>query len=94
MWKIRLNHGLNGVMITYREGWTFERNFAEDSIREHFKVSGLKGFGIEDIPLAISAAGGILSYMIDTQKASLNHITSLKMYRPEETIVSRFPDTP
>ncbi|MBN1294657.1 MAG: DNA mismatch repair protein MutS [Candidatus Latescibacteria bacterium] len=77
---------LNSVMITYREGWTFERNFAEDSIREHFKVSGLKGFGIEDTPLAISAAGGILSYMIDTQKASLNHITSLKRYRPDETM--------
>ncbi len=77
---------LDGVMITYCEGWKFERNYAEDCIREQFKVAGLKGFGIEDSHLAIAAAGGILSYMAETQKASLDHITAIKRYRPDEAM--------
>ncbi|MFA6471988.1 MAG: DNA mismatch repair protein MutS, partial [Candidatus Latescibacterota bacterium] len=77
---------LGRVMITCREGWTFDRNYAEDKIREHFHVLTLKGFGIEDSPLSIAAAGGILSYLMETQKASLDHIVSLKRYRPAETM--------
>ncbi|MDP2982184.1 MAG: DNA mismatch repair protein MutS [Candidatus Latescibacter sp.] len=77
---------LNGAMITYREGWTFDRNYAEDKIREHFRVLSLKGFGIEDSPPAIAAAGGVLAYLMETQKASLDHIISLKRYRPAETM--------
>jgi len=75
---------LTNVMITYREGWTFDKNYAEDLILEHFKVANLKGFGLEDSPDGISAGGGILSYLIDTQKASLYHINVIKRYRPDE----------
>ncbi|MFC1691935.1 DNA mismatch repair protein MutS [Candidatus Latescibacterota bacterium] len=75
---------LNNVMITYREGWIFDKHFAEDRIREHFKVTNLKGFGIEDSQLGISAAGGTLAYLVETQKASLDHITAIKRYRPDE----------
>jgi len=81
-----LKSRLNGVMITYREGWTFERNFAGDRIREHFNVAGLKGFGIDDSPSGISAAGGALAYLLETQKASLDHITTIGRFRPGETM--------
>ncbi len=74
---------LTNVMITYREGWTFEKSYAEDRILEHFNVTNLKGYGLEDSPYGIAAAGGILSYLIDTQKASLDHITAIKRYRPD-----------
>ncbi len=76
----------NDVMITYREGWTFDKNYAGDLILEHFKVANLKGFGLEDSPDGISAAGGILSYLVDTQKVSLNHINIIKRYRPDATM--------
>ncbi len=77
---------LNNVMISYREGWTFEKNYAEDIILEHFRIANLKGFGLEDSPDGISAAGGILSYLIETQKASLGHINIIKRYRPDATM--------
>ena len=77
---------IDGVMLTYRDGWTFEKNYAAETIRNHFNVAGLSGFGIEDNPLAIASAGGILAYLVDTQKASLGHITAIKRYRPEETM--------
>ncbi|MFC1541745.1 DNA mismatch repair protein MutS [Candidatus Latescibacterota bacterium] len=81
-----IKNRLNGVMITYRDGWTFEKNYAEDLILDHFKVANLKGFGLEDSRFGISAAGGILSYLIETQKVSLNHINVIKLYRPDETM--------
>jgi len=77
---------LNGCMVTFREGWTFERHFAEERILEHFGVASLKGFGIDDSPPGITAAGAALAYLAETQKASLGHITSIKRYRPETTM--------
>jgi len=78
---------LNGAMVTFREGFTFEPHFAEDRIREHFKVASLKGFGIDGMTAAISAAGGALAYLIETQKVSLGHITVIRRYRPEESML-------
>ncbi len=73
---------LGDVMVTFRDGWLFDAQYAADRIREHFRVSGLKGFGIEDSPGAISAAGGVLAYLTETQKTSLGHITAIRRYRP------------
>ena len=75
-----------GVMITVREGWTFDPGYAGDRIREHFRVAGLKGFGIEDSPAAVAAAGAALAYLAETQKASLDHITAIRRYRPGATM--------
>jgi len=74
------------VMITYREGWTFESNYAQDKILDHFRIASLKGFGLDDCPAGIAAAGGLLSYLVDTQKVSLDHINAIKRYRPDETM--------
>ncbi|MFC1511700.1 DNA mismatch repair protein MutS [Candidatus Latescibacterota bacterium] len=77
---------LGDVMITHREGWTFDEKFASDQIKEHFRVAGLKGFGFEDTGPGIGAAGGALTYLLDTQKASLGHMTAIRQYRPGETM--------
>ncbi|HUT62381.1 MAG TPA: DNA mismatch repair protein MutS [Anaerolineae bacterium] len=81
-----IKHRLNGLMITFREGWTFDKHFAEDRILEHFKIANLKGFGIEDSPGGIAAAGATLAYLTETQKASLDHINVIKRFNPEETM--------
>jgi DNA mismatch repair protein MutS len=75
---------LGQTMITTREGFTFDPVFATERIREHFKVAGLKGFGIEDTKPGVAAAGGALAYLIETQKASLDHITAISRYRTTE----------
>lgn len=77
---------LNGIMVTFRDGWTFEPSYAEDAIKEQFRVKNLKGFGLDDTPRGIAAAGGVLAYLQDTQKASLDHINVIKRYRPDETM--------
>ena len=77
---------LPGAMITFREGWTFDRHFAEERIRDHFGTASLKGFGIEDSRHGVAAAGGALAYLQENQKVSLAHITGISRYRPEETM--------
>ena len=77
---------LDGTMITDMDGWQFDRSYAEDRLKEHFHVRSLKGFGIDDSAQAISAAGGMLSYLAETQKASLTHINAIKRYRTDTTM--------
>jgi len=82
----KLRRRFPDVMVTFRDGWTFDPRYARDTILEHFGVTSLKGFGLEDCPRGIAAAGGILSYLVDTQKASLAHITAIGRYRADETM--------
>ncbi|GHO45142.1 DNA mismatch repair protein MutS [Ktedonospora formicarum] len=60
------------------------RYFAEDDARhrllKQFDVSSLEGFGCAHLPLAIRAAGAVLSYVQETQKGLLQHLTSLETY--------------
>ena len=63
--------------ITPYEGWQFD---ARDTLCEHFGVTSLAGFGCEQKPLAIRAAGAIVHYLGETQKAALEQISSLSTY--------------
>lgn len=47
---------------------------------KHFHVTTLMGMGIEDFPSGLIAAGGLMQYLMDTQKTSLEHITHLYPY--------------
>jgi DNA mismatch repair protein MutS len=59
------------------EDWAFQFDYAYENLTEHFQTTSLKGFGIEDLSLAVTAAGGILKYLKDTQHDRLEHITSI-----------------
>ncbi len=60
-----------------RESWTFHLAQAKRSLLEHFKTQSLDGFGCSHLPLAICAAGGLIQYLNETQKTSLQHINQL-----------------
>ncbi len=60
-----------------RESWTFHASHAKRSLLEHFKTQSLDGFGCSHLPLAICAAGGLIHYLNETQKTSLQHINRL-----------------
>ena len=50
----------------------------------HFKVKTLHGFGVEKTPFALRAAGLLLHYIKETQKADIAHITRLREYRVKD----------
>ena len=60
--------------LTQAEPWTFEYESARRTLLGQLNAQSLQGYGLEDRPAAVSAAGGLLQYLRDTQKADLAHV--------------------
>ncbi|GAC1529645.1 MAG: DNA mismatch repair protein MutS [Sediminibacterium sp.] len=60
------------------ESWIFDEAFATESLLKHFNTHSLKGYGIENLPKGIVAAGAILYYLKETEHPHLQHITSIQ----------------
>ena len=63
--------------VTRVEPWTFEHESARRTLLDQFRTNGLEGFGLDAHPFAVSAAGALLHYLRDTQKADLAHVRSV-----------------
>lgn len=57
--------------------WHFDLTAAQQQLQQFFRVHDLSGFGIADQPLAIRAAGALLSYLQQTQQQHLPHLTAI-----------------
>jgi DNA mismatch repair protein MutS len=67
--------------ITPVSGSAFHLASARTLLLEHFRVASLAGFGCDDNPLAVSAAGALLQYVKETQPgASLAHVARMQLY--------------
>ncbi|HTN76537.1 MAG TPA: DNA mismatch repair protein MutS, partial [Pirellulaceae bacterium] len=76
-----------GMLITKRPNWSFAADASQTALAKHFGTAGLEGFGFtDDDTLAVRAAGAVLDYLSDTQRASLDHIASLTPYRTGDTL--------
>jgi DNA mismatch repair protein MutS len=60
-----------------RPPWHFEFSSASRLLTDQLGTLDLRGFGADDLPLAIAAAGALLQYVRETQKTALPHITRL-----------------
>ena len=60
--------------ITPADEWTFEYEAARRSLLDQLKTQSLQAFGLEGHTAAISAAGALVQYLRDTQKADLAHL--------------------
>ncbi len=59
------------------DDWVFTEETANDRLLKQFRTSSLKGFGVQNLPYAVIAAGSILQYLEITQNNKTDHITSL-----------------
>ncbi len=66
------------------ESWIFDMTYANEQLKNHFQTHSLKGFGIENMPQAIVAAGAILHYLKDTEHPNLQHITTIQRLEKED----------
>jgi DNA mismatch repair protein MutS len=66
--------------FTKLEEWIFDHDYATERLREHFGTHSLKGFGLEDEPLAAVAAGAVMHYLLETQRSRLAHIRKITRY--------------
>jgi DNA mismatch repair protein MutS len=60
-----------------RPPWHFEFSSASRLLTDQLGTLDLRGFGADDLPLAICAAGALLQYVRETQRTALPHITRL-----------------
>lgn len=84
------------------EDWTFQRDYADRILREQFGVAELTGFGLDDHPHALSAAGAIVHYLrenaakgdrsgfADNSEAAaleaLRHLDRVRFYEQHDTL--------
>ena len=76
-----------GPLVTRRPAWAFSTATALDILLSHFGTANLEGFGFVDADgAAVRAAGAVLGYLLETQKASLAHIDRLLRYSAGEML--------
>lgn len=63
--------------LTVFDDWVFTDDYANDILTRHFNTTSLKGFGVDDFPKGIVAAGAAIHYLHETQHDKISYITSL-----------------
>jgi len=66
-----------GAVLRARPPWHFELSSASRLLTDQLGTLDLKGFGADELPLAIRAAGALLQYVRDTQRSALPHVRDL-----------------
>ena len=78
---------LNDRFYCYQlDEWVFQYQFAFDKLTNHFGTQNLKGFGLQEMPLAITAAGVCLHYLSETHHEQVGHIQALSRIDEEKYV--------
>ncbi|WP_045767747.1 DNA mismatch repair protein MutS [Xanthomonas albilineans] len=72
--------------VRRRPPWLFDADSGRRQLLAFFQLHDLTGFGIDDRPRAIAAAGALLGYVEETQKQRLPHLTSIALETAGEAI--------
>jgi len=73
-----------GWIVNGYDDWTFAPETALYTVRDHFKVASLDGFGLKDRTAAIGAAGAALHYLTQHLRRDVQHLTRLSFYRRDD----------
>ena len=68
------------------DDWVFVEQTSRQKLQKHFGVENLKGFGVENFYLGVTAAGAILQYLEMTQHEHISHICSLSRIDEERYV--------
>ena len=70
----------------FLDDWVFQKEYSVDSLHNHFGVNSLRGFGVQEIPEGITAAGAVLYYLSETQHNNLKHIQNISRIAEDKYI--------
>ena len=68
------------------DDWMMTRDAAKDRLTKQFQVQNLKGFGVEQLPEGVIAAGAILHYLDATQHLQNGHIQHLSRIEEDKFV--------
>jgi DNA mismatch repair protein MutS len=74
-------------IVTELDSWVFSVDYSDRILREHFHLLTLDGCGLAGKSAAIAAAGAVLHYLRDTQRAALDHLDPPRHFDRAETMV-------
>ena len=77
----------NVSVLNGYEGWVFTLETAEFTLKDHFKVATLDGFGLKGNSAATVAAGGALHYVSQHLRRDITHFTQLSFYKVSDFLV-------
>jgi len=77
----------NGTALRSRPPWNFELASASRLLTDQLGTLDLKGFGADELPLALRAAGALLQYVRDTQKSAVPHIRGLHVEERTDALI-------
>ncbi len=60
--------------------WRFDFDRTVEILKEHFGTTTLAGFGLDEKPAAVRAAGAIVEYLRSSQEGALSLLTGLSIY--------------
>lgn len=66
--------------VDVRSDAFFSRRACEEAVKAQFETISLTGLGLDFRPYAVTSLGVLLSYLLETQKQSLKHITQVQIY--------------
>lgn len=76
-----------GPRITEREDWRFDHDGMQRALQRHFKVRTLEGYGFDEGSPVVSAAGALVEYLEETQRASCDHVRHIQKVEPKDHLV-------
>lgn len=68
------------------DDWVYTSDAATDRLTRHFETTSLKGYGVQNMPLAVIASGAALHYLDITQHNQIKHITGLSRIEEEHYV--------
>ncbi|MDB5322016.1 MAG: mutS [Phycisphaerales bacterium] len=66
--------------ITQRPGWQFTQHHAREQVQKQWQASTTAGFGFADDDPGVFAVAAVLSYLEETQRASMGHLRALRRH--------------
>jgi len=86
-WAQHLHHSLH-LTLTPRPAWQLEAHHASQTLKTHYAVATFAGFGYaSENDLAIRAAGAVIAYLHETQKATLEHLRPPQAFQRSNYLV-------
>ena len=76
----------DNYIIQHVDAWVFQPEYTSDKLKDHFKVTSLKGFGIEGDNEMTIAAGAALHYAAEACFDRLQHINTLRRVETDKYV--------
>ncbi|MFM2266797.1 MAG: hypothetical protein RL757_238 [Bacteroidota bacterium] len=85
-WQSEFKSRFSNQFFTTLEDWVYSHDYGREKLLEHFSTVSLKGFGIEEMSLAQSAAGATLHYLATTENNNLLHINRVSRLEQDKFV--------